>query len=234
MPVTEIGNSGVSTPPADMIISRSEVTSKADFLKMLIAQLTHQDPLSPMEGTDFASQLAQFSSLEELQKMTGYLGNSLEANLLLATSINNSMATTLIGKTIRAEAETVSLGESGDVQIDFELESAATEISIEIVDESGMTIRTLTISNLPEGQNDIQWDGYDEDGNRAAAGDYTVRVTATNSDGENVGANLILEGRVTGVTYRDGIAILMVGSREVHMGDIIAVMDENPEIIPIG
>ncbi|MEX0773120.1 MAG: flagellar hook capping FlgD N-terminal domain-containing protein, partial [Balneolales bacterium] len=44
----------------------SKEMGKEEFLQLLIAQMRHQDPLNPMEGTEFASQLAQFNSVEQL------------------------------------------------------------------------------------------------------------------------------------------------------------------------
>ena len=234
MSVPEIGSPGTATPPADMIRSASDATNKADFLKMLVAQLTNQDPLSPLEGTEFASQLAQFSSLEELQKMNSGLDGSLQANMVLAQSINNSLATMLIGKTIRADMSSVELGESGPASIQFELDDAAADVTIEIVDEDGEPIRTLSETNLAAGENTVEWDGYDEAGNRVAAGEYSIRVTASDSEGQSVGATLYFEGRVTGIQYRDGIAVLMVGTREINLGDVISISDEDPHIIPLG
>jgi flagellar basal-body rod modification protein FlgD len=205
-----------------------------DFLTMLVAQMTNQDPLSPMEGTEFATQLAQFSSLEELQTMSGQLDGSLQANLLLATSINNSMATTLIGKTVRAQADTVELAETGEASVRFLLGSAASEVSVEIVDENGETVRTLTGANLASGANTLAWDGCDDEGNRVAAGNYSVRVTAKDSSGNSVTVTPFFEGVVTGVMYRDGVAILLLGSREINLGDVIAVYDGSPQRIPPG
>jgi flagellar basal-body rod modification protein FlgD len=217
-----------------MIGSRADAVSKMDFLTMLVAQMTNQDPLSPMEGTEFATQLAQFSSLEELQTMSGQLDGSLQANLLLATSINNSMATTLIGKTVRAQADTVELAETGEASVRFLLGSAASEVSVEIVDENGETVRTLTGANLASGANTLAWDGCDDEGNRVAAGNYSVRVTAKDSSGNSVTVTPFFEGVVTGVMYRDGVAILLLGSREINLGDVIAVYDGSPQRIPPG
>jgi len=234
MPVSELDPTSSVGPPMDMIGSRAEAVSKMDFLTMLVAQMTHQDPLSPMEGTDMVTQLAQFSSLEELQTMSGLLDGSLQVNLLLATSINNSMATTLIGKTVRAQADTVELAETGETSIRFLLGSAASEVSVKIVDENGETVRTLTGANLASGANTLAWDGCDDEGHRVAAGNYTVQVTAKDSSGSSVTVTPFLEGVVTGVIYRDGVAILLLGSREIHLGDVIAVYDGTPQRVPLG
>ncbi|MBM3324475.1 MAG: hypothetical protein FJY66_02275 [Calditrichaeota bacterium] len=234
MPVSTVTSTSGSGPPTNMISSRSAAMTDIDFLKMLVTQLTYQDPFSPMEGTEFAAQLAQFSSLEELQRMSGYLDSSLQANLLLATSINSSMATTLIGKTVRAQTDTVELGETGDVSIRFLLDAAASEVTVEILDENGETVRKLSATDLAKGDNSITWNGCDEEAHRLEAGDYTIRVRAKDSNGRSVGVTPYLQGVVTGVLYRDGLAILLVGSRELTLGDIIAVYNENPERTHVG
>jgi flagellar basal-body rod modification protein FlgD len=232
MTVPSVGST--SGPTADMISSGNAGLSKLDFLKLLVTQLSYQDPLSPMEGTEFSSQLAQFSSLEELQKMSDSLDSSLQANLLLATSINNSMATTLIGKTVRAESDTVQLEQTGDASIHFLLDSSAADVSVEIVDQNGETVRELSAANLSSGENTISWDGCDEQGHRLEAGSYTIRVTAKDSNGQGVGVTPYFEGRVTGVLYRDGVAILLLGSQEITLGSVLAVYDGTPQRIPAG
>ena len=75
---------------------------KADFLNLLVTELRHQDPLNPMDSQAFASQLAQFSTLEELQNIGVKLDNALESDMILSQSINNTMAATLIGRDRRA------------------------------------------------------------------------------------------------------------------------------------
>jgi flagellar basal-body rod modification protein FlgD len=217
-----------------MLASRSDAVSKIDFLTMLVAQMTNQDPLSPMEGTEFATQLAQFSSLEELQNMSGLMNGSLQANLLLATSINNSMATTLIGKTVRAQSDAIELTQAGGTSVRFMLDSTASEVSVEIVDKNGDTVRTLTGKDLASGANSIEWDGRDNNGNSVALGNYTVKVTAKDSSGNSMTVTPFTQGTVTGVIYRDGIAILLLGSQELNLGDVIAVYDGTPQRIPPG
>jgi flagellar basal-body rod modification protein FlgD len=68
----------------------SQTLNQADFLNLLVTQMSSQDPLNPESDTDFAAQLAQFSSLQETQTMTG--------------NLQTIQATGLIGQTVSAMA----------------------------------------------------------------------------------------------------------------------------------
>ena len=86
--------------------SASEASlSRDDFLQLLVTQLGNQDPLNPMDGQEFAAQLAQFSSLEQLININESMIQSGEINGLLAQSVNAGVAADLIGKTIEAEGD---------------------------------------------------------------------------------------------------------------------------------
>ena len=82
----------------------SQQLGKDDFLKLLITQLSNQDPTSPMEDTQFISQMAQFSSLEQMTNMN-------ESFNKMAAMINSSQATSTLGKTVEVDlGDTTSQG----------------------------------------------------------------------------------------------------------------------------
>ena len=71
---------------------------KDDFLNLLVTQMQNQDPLDPMQGTDFAAQLAQFSSLEQLTDINTNLQQSLQASELLSGSINKQLVSAITAR----------------------------------------------------------------------------------------------------------------------------------------
>jgi flagellar basal-body rod modification protein FlgD len=73
-----------------------------DLLKIVLTQLTYQDPLEPMDNFEFVSQLAQFSQIQQTQQMSA----SLET---LVTAQASSQAASLLGKEVDIQTNTASL-----------------------------------------------------------------------------------------------------------------------------
>jgi len=155
----------------------SSGNDKNDFLTLLVAQMRYQDPLNPLDGADFAAQLAQFSSLEELRNINTNLNDAVEADMLLALSINNTMATTLVGKSVRATSNEVCLKNGEAVDIDYELSGNASKVSLEIYNADGQLLRTLTDTCKNKGDHSLSWDGCDDRGNLVPSGSYTMSIS---------------------------------------------------------
>ncbi|PKK84425.1 MAG: hypothetical protein CVT49_03630 [candidate division Zixibacteria bacterium HGW-Zixibacteria-1] len=206
-----------------------QALGKDDFLQLLVAQLTHQDPLEPMDDTQFIAELAQFSSLEQLQNMNESINNSLAWDYLQMQTINNTMATSLIGRDIKATFNNIYLDEENLPKINYSTTDFASEVKIDILNMDGTVVRTLTQEDIEAGSNSIVWDGKDMNGNRLESGYYTISISATDSSGESFTPSTFVEGRVTGVLYRDGAAYLQVNGLEIALAEVTAIKDASLE-----
>ncbi|MFH2037158.1 MAG: flagellar hook capping FlgD N-terminal domain-containing protein [Candidatus Zixiibacteriota bacterium] len=190
---------------------------KDDFLQLLVAKLTHQDPMEPMKDEAFIADLAQFSSLEQLANLNESINNSLDLDYLQMQTINNTMATSLIGKEVKASYNSVYLDGDNSPHINFSLTEFAKDITVSIYDESGALVRTINEQDFGIGENSMRWDGRDNNGNRLSDGFYTVDISGENADGEKVDVSTYIVGLVKGVSYHDGAAFLNINGLEIPL-----------------
>ncbi len=199
------------------------VLGKDEFLMMLVSQLKNQDPLNPMDGQEFAAQLAQFSSVEQLLNISDVLAQNGEMNAMLAQSVNSGVAAGLIGKTVQAAGDSVEWDGENAVPIKFDLEDAAESATVSILNEAGIAVRTFDLAGLTSGEHDLEWDGLDGSGANVAAGSYSVEVSATDTSGNPVEAAALISGIVDRITFgADGI-ILWIGETRVPMSSVESV-----------
>ena len=204
--------------------AKDQAIGKQDFLKLLVTQLEQQDPMNPQDGTEFVAQLATFTSLEQLINIEQGLNNV--AMTSLAT--NNTLASNLIGKQVQVRGAAKIAHESGDHTLKFELESDAEKVTVEIMDEDGKVIRTIDTGAATKGENDIFWDGRDDNGNPVDEGTYEFRVEAENEEGDPVGARTTSMHLVESVSFQGGVPTLVLSNGDrVEMGDVMEVFDAN-------
>lgn len=198
---------------ASSTTSTKNILGKDEFLKMLIAQLKHQDPLNPMDGTAFTAQLAQFSSLEQLQNINTQLGSFTKQQ----QSLGNTQAVNLIGREVLAKGDTIQ-AEGKPVDLSYQLKGDAAKGVVRIYNANGELVDALSFKNQKQGMNTLTWTPPS-----SVAGSYTFEVSAADSAGQPVAADAMILGEVTGVNYRDGVTYLSVGGREILFGDVVSV-----------
>ena len=206
--------------------SGSSAMDKESFLQMFMAEVKYQDPLSPMSNSEQASQLAQYSQLEQLQSMNTTLTQSLEANYVLTNSINNSMATGLIGKEIKAASDEFTRDASSDnSKLYFDLGNNAQEVTVRIYNEHGDLVKSIKQSNMDAGANCLTWDGKTTVGSESGAGKYTYKVEAFDQAGNYVAATPFISITIDGIKYKDGAPFLIAGNEEVPFGNVMEIWD---------
>lgn len=221
------GVGGFENRTVENIFGSPRILGKDDFLKLLAVQLQHQDPLEPQDNTEMVAQLAQFSSLEQLENMNRNLASSLDLDLILTQVLNNTAAAGLIGKSVLAGGNSVMLEESGEaVQIRFDLAANAESLTVAIYDESGTLVRTIEQKGVEAGRQSVEWDGKNSSGNGVSGGTYTFRVTATDGEGNSIDVNPLVMGSVDVVKFVNGEAVLVIGGVEVAISQIIEIYQE--------
>jgi flagellar basal-body rod modification protein FlgD len=211
--------SSVGTSGSSLTDAATDQMGRDEFLKLLMAQLEHQDPMSPMENHEFVAQLATFSGLE--QQM---LANTRLQELQLAQlSTSNAQLAGFIGKEITAGGEQISIEGETVGPIGIHLDAPADSVTITVKDSNGKIVYTGERTTLGAGQHQITWPGTDESGNPLPDGVYNVEVKATGAGGTPVNASAVIAGVVTGVTFENGYPELLVGDLRVQPAQILSI-----------
>ncbi|MBC2711748.1 MAG: hypothetical protein HGJ94_12405 [Desulfosarcina sp.] len=195
------------------------VLGKDDFLTLLVAQLQHQDPLSPAESTEFTAQLAQFSSLEQLQNIDATL-NGFE---VYQSTLNNIQSTGFIGKTVTATGSMFGVNGGNPDPIRFDLSNDADSVYIQIYDNYGGFVADIQAGGRQVGEQQVAWDGRDSNGTAVADGTYSFTVMAMNTDGSIVSSTSYTNGVVTGIDYKTGATKLLINDCEVPISSVIRI-----------
>ncbi|GAB4302562.1 MAG: flagellar hook assembly protein FlgD [Desulfuromonadia bacterium] len=190
--------------------------NKDDFLTLFITQMKNQDPLNPMDSTEFLGQLAQLTQVEQ-----AYNTNANLEKLMKQQDASASLAAvTFIGRQIEAQSDTVYYGGDGQATISFSLPSPLRDGSLSILDGSGRVVKRLDLRNLPSGTSDIVWDGTTSEGTRAASGTYRVEISGTGSDGTSMTGTPLVRGVVEAVSLEGATPLLTVSSLSIPLTDV--------------
>jgi flagellar basal-body rod modification protein FlgD len=221
---------GIGSNVGQSVTSQTTKTTslgKDDFMKLLLAQLKNQDPLKPLDGTDFAAQLAQFSSLEQLSNMNTELKNQSVSQM----TMNYAQSVNMIGKEVVTNSGNSLVVSGPTTDLNYELATAAQSVTITILDKNGKLVKTWDESAQKAGMNKVTWDSSDVE-----KGDYTFQVIAKGSQGQTVPVNMMTSGLVTAVHFRNNQILATVNGKEVPLSKIIEVKQPEPppeEIIDV-
>ncbi|MBX2811661.1 MAG: hypothetical protein KTR25_07620 [Myxococcales bacterium] len=202
-----------------------ELVNAEQFLQLLVAQLENQNPLEPLDGTDYVSQLAEFASLEQLTQVNTGLGdiNSGQAGLLSQNSIM------MLDRHVTFPGNEIVLGDNNRADINYRLNSSAGDVVISILNSSGVKVGEIANAPRAAGLNEFDWDGTVEfEGEEIVLepGVYSYSITAM--DGNNpVGSETFGSGLVTGVTYENGYPELILRDKRIVPGVILKVTEKS-------
>ena len=193
------------------------------FLNLLITQLKHQDPLDPVDSTEFTSQLVQFASVEQQIKTNA----NIERMLTLQQASQVADMVNFIGTTVEAKGNEVPL-ENGKAEFTYEFATNADNVTITIRDASGLTVYSQD-GETSSGKHTFIWDGKSAGGVQNSDGAYTVVVNALDVQGKVLDVDQTVLGRVTGAGAEDGIVTLFLGDIITSMEKVLSVKESDPK-----
>lgn len=218
--------SKILQPPSQAVTTATSANlGKEDFLHLLTVQLRYQDPMNPMENTDFIAQMAQFSSLEQLQNMNQSLEKGLGSEAQLQDAFRNSMATSLVGRTVEIPTVEVEWEGEGRTRIAYRIDDGARTAQLRILDARGQLVRQFDL-DPSRGQGAIEWDGKSRVDTEVPAGAYRVLVLAKDAAGGAVKADALRPVTVDAVRFdRDGATIWADG-QALSLDDLSGVLND--------
>lgn len=218
MPIAAIDTTTTTQGASD----RTRLSDNYDtFLLLLTAQLQNQDPLAPMDSTQFTQQLVQYSQVEQQirtnEQIEGLVGQYQAASAGAALSY--------LGKDAIIEADETYLA-GGEANWAYRLPENADSLTINVKDSTGRTIYTTTASPRTAGEHLFAWDGKKSDGSTAADGVYTLEIEAIGNDGEELTPTVSVRETIMGVDFTGTTPVVITPSGTRELGSIRSVLDK--------
>jgi len=168
---------------------------KNEFLELLVAQLNNQNPLEPQENGEFIGQLAQFSTVEGVEK----LNSSMETILSGYQSSQALQASSLVGRKVIVPTEKAVVDTSETFKASLILPTSSSNVYVNIYDEAGSVVNRINMGPQEAGNVSFMWDGKDASGETVPPGTYKFEAQAT-YNGETKGLYTLLPANVDSVT----------------------------------
>lgn len=200
---------------------KSNELGQSAFLELMITQLKNQNPLDPQDNSAFVAQLAQFSSVEGLEKLN--VSMSSMANSYKSSSALQASA--LVGRAVMVEASEVPLNTGGIVLGQIALKDSTPNLMVNIYNDKGVLVNQQSLGQQAGGDLDFQWDGKDSNGNTLPAGMYKFEALAE-IDGKQVAQKTQLSTNVNSVTLGNAgqMTLNLNGVGAVNLSDIREIM----------
>jgi len=211
------GTASSTTTTAAAKTGSADTLGKDDFLKLLLVELQHQDPTSPMDSDKILTQTSQLATLESATKTNTALEN-------LATQLKQSVsagATSVIGKMASLGYNAITLNNgASDYEVYFPTEIKDGTLTIK--DANKKTVQTIDLGDVAAGKSGIvafKWDGTDQNGDKLKDGYYSVTADYIDKDGASKTTQYGVYP-VESIRYDDGETYVKLGSTYYPMGDV--------------
>jgi flagellar basal-body rod modification protein FlgD len=211
----------VSAAATQTTDARTRLSDNYDtFLVLLTAQLQNQDPLAPMDSTQFTQQLVQYSQVEQQIRTNEQLTN-LVSHYQAASA---GAALSYLGKDAIIEADETYLA-GGEAAWAYRLPETATSLTITVRDAQGRDVYETTTAARGAGEHLFKWDGEKTNGETAADGVYTLVIEARDAAGGEMEPTISVRETIMGVDFTGDTPVVITPSGTRELGSIRSVLD---------
>lgn len=168
---------------------------KNEFLELLVAQLNNQNPLEPQENGEFIAQLAQFSTVEGVEKLNSSMGDILSG----FHSSQALQASSLVGRKVIIPADDAMVDTAETFKGSVLVPQSSSNVYVSVYDEAGSVVATVNLGAQEAGEQSFMWDGKDKDGETLPPGKYQFKAEGS-FNGETQGLYTLLPANVDSVT----------------------------------
>ena len=198
---------------------------KEDFLNLLMTQMSHQDPLNPMETENMMQQMSSLSTVEQLQSLNGQVEE-------LAKLTRQSVwagASSLLGRDVEVGTRNLNL-QHGMVQpVSYKLEGDADKVALVILDQRGEMVRRVELESRAQGVHEFVWDGKDNEGDMLPDGQYNFNLAATTEGGERINVKLSKSGQVAMVRLDEQNPMVQINGEWLSANQILGVSNKSKD-----
>lgn len=218
----------ITNKTKDAAKGSDELGQKA-FLQLMITQLENQDPLSPQENGEFIAQLAQFSSVESLDRLNNNF-DSFTQNFVANQALQ---ASSLVGRSVSVPTDTSFLAEGGAVTALVEVPASTQDLQVDIYNPAGELVDSIDVGTAAAGNMALRWNGQYAEVNgkllnwqsshEGGLGEGNYKFTVTSSiDGKATQLDTFLSANVNSVTVgaNGNLTLNLAGVGAVSLSDV--------------
>jgi len=188
------------------------------FFKLMVTELTNQDPTKPVDSKNFLTQIAQFSQvagIQSLQKSFTTLAGAMSNNQAL-------QAAGLVGHHVLVPSNQATLDSTNGLNGTVDLQSPAQQVTVGIYGASGQLVRKIELGPQAAGKVGFNWNGISMDGQQMPPGSYTIRATAQ-GNGQAQAATVLVNAAISSITLgRNGgpVTLGLQGGGSVDLSQV--------------
>jgi flagellar basal-body rod modification protein FlgD len=221
---TGSSSSGASAAQAAGTAASQQIAGNYDtFLQLLTTQLQNQDPLDPLDTSQFTQQLVEFASVEQQVDMN----TNMQTLISMQQTSQATSALQLVGSTVTVAGNSAPLSNATSSPATWSLTtSTPATANVTITSAAGTTAYTGTLA-LNAGTQSYTWNGQGNNGQTWPDGTYTLSISATGANGQAAPVSTQVQGIVSGVNLSSTPPTLTVSGQSVQMSQITSITNSN-------